>query len=251
MIVKENPPLAITSMPEPPPFKREPKVIGQRWNVLFDNFSSFDVNPRASLLEELRNSAEDDRRILWYPSAGVDYTDVRRLSTCYFQNGRTYENPPKIFVHTDQSEFMVHDEDGEEEALIFQKKWKASLKKIPNTDEFKWLIQISIDNYDFLHFALMDGIKIPYLYTACDGGTSGMDGNSKFPITTYYLTQFYQKLGVQYHVTEYFRKFFEEDSERIIENLEREVPHLIKCYPDIGSVRTDDFSECFFSLTGA
>lgn len=249
MIVGINPPLVIKAKPADP-FRPQVKAMGHRWNTLLDNFTSRQFPPpKASLLEDLKNCRENDSGLLWYASAGVDVTDVENLNRLSFHNGRAYvKNPPKIFIHTDQLQNMFAPRYTAGETLSFKNKWKAIIEKIPGSGESKWLIQILIDNYEFLHCALIDGIIIPYLYTACDGVTTGMGAYPKFPITTFYLTKFYLKLGVQYHITEYSREFYENNLARIIENLQKEVPGLIDCYPEIGLIKTPDFPESFIHL---
>jgi hypothetical protein len=197
-MVETSWPLAIKSRPARP--KPRPKAEGQGWNPLLDYFSSMRHSSTEGLLEELKN-LQEDRDLLWYPSSGIDLTDINKI------NRVNVRDIPRIFIHTDPLDYPYPENMRENEVLRFQKEWEAVLFKIPINGEYKWLFQIKINNYEFLPRLLKSGVRVPFLYTACDGVTTGGPQPGKFPITTFYLSRFYQVLGIKYHVTEYSREF--------------------------------------------
>jgi hypothetical protein len=153
--------------------------------------------------------------ISYYPSSGVDINDL------FYANSRKLEElgelDPSVFIHSDfysndnhQSitfnqilysdnihileQFKVSDEN---------KSIRIYKLKIPVSDDFKWLIFFQgYYNEAVLAELIGSKIKVPLVYSICDGMTRGMGSCNTFQIPTIVYPLLALDLGLKFIITE-------------------------------------------------
>ncbi|HPR13627.1 MAG TPA: hypothetical protein PLV06_14665 [Bacteroidales bacterium] len=167
---------------------------------------------------------------LFYPSSNLDTRDV------LFINGDRLselgENSPFIYIHCDAScpsEFEYFRVDSQEPSLSInlvlgiskEEKRKIFIFKIhkPYSEDRLWLIYFAgYWNEDILKILIKDGVRVPVLYTTCDGITNGMGGyENSVPAILYPLL--YDQLVIQCHIADQSN----EDAKIIINGREPEI----------------------------
>ena len=168
--------------------------------------------------QSLLNELNDDiarKTISFYPSAARDVDDI------FYVNNRRIrelkELDPDVFIHSDVLNFFVDDyiSDGLRENLIYMaervdfldERKSITIAKLKYSskadgDGFKWFIYFGgYHNEDILRLFISKKIKIPLVYSVCDGITSGMGGiDGSIPTILYPLLA--PELGFKYIITE-------------------------------------------------
>ena len=174
---------------------------------LFTVDNKYDENEN-KILADIEMAYTSGGEILWYPSSGRDVSDIEFVTkeNIWIKESITIESEPQIFIHTDPliNEYAWDDPlfGGMEYTLyegISLSGHEVKIYELKGLHK-KYLIIIKILNDKF--FAQSIGkISLNFLYTFCDGITSGM--GIEVGISTLFYTQFYKSLGVTYHFTEY------------------------------------------------
>ena len=168
-----------------------------------------------SLLSELDNEIEK-MAISYYPSSGIDTNDL------FYANNKKLEElgelDPSIFIHSDYLPYDKYEDIPfnqmlREDNIRILEQFKVSDEnksisiyklKIPVSDDFKWLIFFQgYYNEAVLAELIGSKIKVPLVYSICDGITRG---NSFHPEAVSIPTIIYPllalDLGLKFIITE-------------------------------------------------
>lgn len=161
------------------------------------------------------------KELLYYPSSGFDIGDL-----LYFNpeniNSLGKEDYPRLFIHSDyldhsraireslyknfrrlvESSFVCYQNNHEIHAYFY--KFRRKVERSPAyPSTFCVLLFLQTSNEIVLTQFLKNGVKVKYLYTACDGITHGMGDFSygyDLRIATIFFGYLYGILKVQYHI---------------------------------------------------
>jgi hypothetical protein len=181
------------------------------------------------LVMQFAQQLERQPLLLFYPSSSCDLSDIYYINTA-----RCPSLPlgtPDVYIHSDLSEFernhwyysfSIEDKfyDGEN---------KVVLTRFNMEGRTGWLLNLyGTPNEKMLIFFINNRVKINYLFSCCDGITTGW-GRSSEGISTAFYPFLYEVLGVWAHITEYDAgiEFSTEDKEAYKFNIRRLLP-LIK-----------------------
>ena len=166
-----------------------------------------------SLLNEL-NHAMTNKIISYYPSSGWDINDL------FYLNKRIKEIRniiPDIFIHSDFLNKSI-EPNYEFNNLLWSDniiiKGKVTIQddkksiaiyklKTPLSEEFKWLILFNgYFNEDIIYELIRNKIKIPLVYSVCDGITAGQGGCNTLSIPTIFYPLIAYELGLKFMITD-------------------------------------------------
>ena len=186
-----------------------------------------------SLLNEL-NHGMTDKIISYYPSSGSDINDL------FYLNKRVKEIRniiPDIFIHSDfffkpNYEFdnlLISDNIIIKGKVTNQDENKSiTIYKLitPLSEEFKWLILFNgYYNEDIIDKLIRNKIKIPLVYSVCDGITAGQGGCNTLSIPTIFYPLIAYELGLKFIITdqgynyEYFLSNFSNEFRNWLNNI--------------------------------
>ena len=167
-----------------------------------------------SLLSELNNEIEK-MAISYYPSSGIDTNDL------FYANNKKLEElgelDPSIFIHSDYLPYDKHEdipfnqmlrEDNIrilEQFKVYDENKSISIYKlkIPVSDDFKWLIFFQgYYNEAVLAELIGSKIKVPLVYSICDGITRGNSFFQAASIPTIIYPLLALDLGLKFIITE-------------------------------------------------
>jgi len=173
------------------------------------------TNNELSLLSELSDEMAN-MTISYYPSSGADINDL------FYANNKKVEQlgelNPSIYIHSDYYFLDRFDRDITYDQILGSKliqivsKIKVHDKeksinvyklKTPVSDDFKWLIFFQgYYNESVISDLILSKIKVPLIYSVCDGMTSGMGGCNSQAIPTIMYPLLALDLGIKYIITE-------------------------------------------------
>lgn len=188
--------------------------------------------------------------LLWYPSSGSDLYDILFFNTLFLPEIGV---SPNFFVHTDH--FSLHDRHfitkytcfkNLEERQIQINDHSALLYKFEHFGESKFLLKINeIDNGDFFGWVTRpsSSVKFDYMYTACDGVTSGMQVGD-WSVSSLFYTKYYTHLGIQFHVTEYSKQG--QEIIGILDTITQQnaIKRLLLEHPHIQAINAEKYPAC-------
>jgi hypothetical protein len=153
----------------------------------------------------LFNNALQSNKILWYPSAGLDLTDIISVNA---QNFPEFNNiSPNIFIHTDCDKTpndLNFNDSIEISDIVDLTDYRFRLHSIKVNNTNLWLIYLNLRNEEFLKLLLNYEIETNFLYSVCDGmflQAFTMDHPENIPLK--YFSHFYNKLKIKYHLSSY------------------------------------------------
>lgn len=177
---------------------------------------NFEHEGDSSLFEEFNTKIYLGKN-LFYPSAGTDVDDI------YYINRRRLEelseDNPEIYIHCD---LLYKRDNGYDKSLLNMlsdcnpNHYAKEIYKITDIDgknimiykiesrigNIKWLIHFrGYFNEEVLKILIKEKIKIPVVYTVCDGITHGMGGFEE-SIPTLFYPLISQTLGIKYIISE-------------------------------------------------
>lgn len=208
--------------------------------LLGKNFSQ-EGNP--SLLYEFKEALKKGN-IVYYPSSGFDLNDIQYINSRRFPD--LTETDPDIFVHSD----LLHIDTNAYErqrwrdftrefrinilgSYIFRgnddKNIEIHKLTIANTPTVKWLLFFrGFLNEEALASLLQNKIKLPIIYTYCDGITHGMGGFEE-SIPTLFYPLIAKEFGIKHIITEQsIDGFFYGVFAREIEYLRRWIKNILR-----------------------
>ena len=174
------------------------------------------TNYELSLLNELSDEMAN-MAISYYPSSGADINDL------FYANNKKIEQlgelNPSVFIHSD---YLYNDHNSiykfDQYLRSLQIDVKGSVKvydkskyksiyiyklKTPISDEFKWLVFFQgYYNESVISDLILSKIKVPLIYSVCDGMTSGMGGCNSQAIPSIMYPLLALDLGIKYIITE-------------------------------------------------
>lgn len=195
-------------------------------NFVFYNLlpNNFEIKGDISILPEF-NSEIKIQSVLFYPSSGEDLVDLFYVNSKRIKE--ISECSPNVFIHTDYysstnflqwpwrisqefDNFLNFPNYNRISTLIYHNDKKAihlyKLKR-PNSNEIKWLIFFSgYFNEDILKDLISNKIKIPVVFSVCDGITSGMGGCNEEAVPTLLYPLLAVDLGIKFIITEQNRR---------------------------------------------
>jgi hypothetical protein len=172
------------------------------------------------LLHEFENELSTST-ILFYPSSGFDLNDMFYVNNSRLPEISDYN--PQIFIHSDYLQVLDHYPNVFDYQLSYPDfelidscKWitpqsdthtKKSINlyrlKKGNAKEKIWLIFFrGYYNEEVLELMLQHQIRIPIVYTVCDGITIGMGGGYENSIPTLLYPLLSKELGIRFIITE-------------------------------------------------
>lgn len=182
----------------------------------FESLIRCDYNQLVGDVGILDNFFKDFHRQprLFYPSSNVDTRDV-----LYINGDRLSElgkNSPIIYIHCDAicpSEFDYFRVESYEPSLNIslalgiskEERRKIFIFKIhkPHSEDRLWLIYFAgYWNEDILKILIKDGVRVPVLYTTCDGITNGMGCGYENSVPTILYPLLYDQLDIQCHIAD-------------------------------------------------
>jgi 2-polyprenyl-3-methyl-5-hydroxy-6-metoxy-1,4-benzoquinol methylase len=160
----------------------------------------------------------EKQSILFYPSSGSDIDDL------FYANSKRIEEigelSPNVFIHSDfyardikefNTNYLFDEKLGRHISFpivsklkYFNEERSINIYKLKQAgiNEVKWLFLFrGYFNEEILHFLFLNEIKVPLVYSVCDGITSGMGGVGGIPTILYPL--FASELGLKFIITEY------------------------------------------------
>ena len=174
------------------------------------------TNNELSLLNELSDEMAN-MAISYYPSSGADINDL------FYANNKKVELlgelNPSVFIHSDyfytdlnslnnfDKHLHSHQIDVKGSVKVYDKsklKFIYAYKlKTPISNDFKWLVLfLGYYNEEVLIDLINGKIKVPLIYSVCDGITSGMGGCNTLSIPTITYPFLSVDLGIKYIITE-------------------------------------------------
>jgi hypothetical protein len=172
----------------------------------------YDNNPIVSELDEVILGCKN----LFYPSCGNDINDLLYVNSKRVPQIELYI--PKVFIHVDfEVDRLGRIEQDLRFNFIFVRHCqiqicnsrsqcdKLSIYKLKNnfTKRTCWLVLISgCYNEDVLRALVKHKVKIPLLYSICDGITFGMGGVNEYAIPTLLYPIFKKVLGFSVIITD-------------------------------------------------
>lgn len=163
-----------------------------------------------SVLHEF-NIQIKNKSILFYPSSGIDINDLIYVNSNSLEEINEYN--PKVFIHSDYSDYgslsldiLLRDHNFVATKFeYFDDKKSINLYKLKqsNSDEIEWLVFFhGYYNEEILKELIINKIKIPLVYTICDGITHGMGGGYENSIPTILYPLIASDLGINFIITE-------------------------------------------------
>jgi hypothetical protein len=157
------------------------------------------------LLWEFNAVLERQPTILYYPSSNADISDL-----AYIDKVRCPSLPkgnPEVFIHSDffdiTSRLLIPDVLKQVDYFIHEGTMLYEIFKFKRKEKTIWLLLISEQyNEAILELFINQKLKVDYIFSCCDGMTSGMSIGSRWVSTAFYPF-LYAAMGVCAHITEY------------------------------------------------